>query len=684
MAGNLVKFVYAASATADQIAAFDANTVYFIGNTHQIYKGTTLYDGGSSSVAADLATLRNQIGSLPVDAPYTDLIDYIDESIAAGDTTVTNLVTTLENSLADVATSGAAADVSVVDEDGHFTATNVEDALEELYTAIGTGGTNAAVTVTKTAGGDQDDYAYRYVFSQGGNQIANGTIDIAKDMVATDGELVHPTPENPITIDGQQVTSGAYIRMTIANGDAFYINVADLIEYNSVSDTDEILLSDTNHTISATVGEIAASKIVYQEADAEQGISKKTVAQAINALESSVEDVDNKITTQIGRLDSTVSASQGYVLTGVTQTDGVLTGHTEIALNAQNVAYNSSTVSAALDTIGAIPAEATATTVIGYIDEKTGAGVDALNSTVTATTTAVVPAGGVVVAKTITQSAGVLVSADGVAVEPAGSVATAKSELIGTATDAANADTINGAKAFATEKYNAAVGLIDDIMGTATATAGDMNLYGVKAYADQAASAASTAAVSAAINALDATVTATLASAPTGSVVVAQSITQSDGLLYGAQGVAVEPAGAVATAKTELIGAVDDAATADTINGAKAYTDDAMTSVVGTATDTADLNTVLGAKAYADQAASAAVASASASTTAAINALDSTVTATGTALHSGVFVLSGVTQTDGLLTVGTSTEVEVAGAAAAAEAAAKAYTDSALTWGSLS
>ena len=31
MADNLVKFVYAASATADQIAAFDSNTIYFVG-----------------------------------------------------------------------------------------------------------------------------------------------------------------------------------------------------------------------------------------------------------------------------------------------------------------------------------------------------------------------------------------------------------------------------------------------------------------------------------------------------------------------------------------------------------------------------------------------------------------------------------------------------------------------------
>jgi len=333
MAGeNLVKFVYAASATPEQIAAFNANTIYFIGNTHQIYKGNVLYDGGATDITADLATLESYIGDLPVGEGYDNLIDYIDKSIAAGDQTVSNLVTTLDNSLAGIAKSGAAADASIADTAGNFAATNVEDALAELHAAIGTGGTNAAVTVTKTAGGASDSYAYRYTFSQGGTAIANGVIDIAKDMVATDGELVQPTVENPIVIDGTQVTSGTYIAMTIANGDPFYINVADLIEYNSVSSNDEITLTDTNHVITATVGEIAASKIIYTPASG--STPAKTVAQAINALESAVGtggSVDQKITNALDTLDADLDASGTaahsgvFVMSGVTQANGQLT-----------------------------------------------------------------------------------------------------------------------------------------------------------------------------------------------------------------------------------------------------------------------------------------------------------------------------------------------------------------------
>lgn len=310
MPQNLVNFVYVpGEATAAQIAQFDSNTIYFVAGANginpKIYKGTTLYAN-----AGDLATLRSQIGSLPVDQEYTDLIDYIDKQIAAGDTAIVS-------SLAEVATTGAAADVSVLDTAGNLTATNVEDALQELYTAIGSGGTGSAVTVGKTAGGPNDDYVYRYTFYQGGSAIANGTIDIGKDMVATEGELIHPTAQNPITIDGQSITSGTYIKMTIANGNDFYINVADLIEYNSVSSTTEITLSDNNHTISATVGEIAASKIIYREADdsdPEHPVTQQTVAQAINALESAIGtggNVDAKIAAAINTLNAALIGASG-------------------------------------------------------------------------------------------------------------------------------------------------------------------------------------------------------------------------------------------------------------------------------------------------------------------------------------------------------------------------------------
>ena len=548
MAANLVKFVYAASATPEQIAAFDNNTIYFIGNPRQIYKGSTLYDGGASSVAADLATLESYIGTLPVSGDYEDLIDYIGKSIAAGDQTVMNAVTALDNSLAAVAKTGAAGDVSIADTAGNFAAENVEAALAELHAAIGTGGTNAAVTVTKTAGGANDDYAYRYVFSQGGNAITNGTIDIAKDMVATDGTLVHPTAESPITIDGQQVTSGAYIAMTIANGDTFYINVADLIEYNSVSSTDEITLTDTNHTVTATVGEIAASKIRYTE--------DKTVAQAINALESAVGtggSVDQKITNAIGDLDADLDATAGSVVTGITEVDGVITGIDEIALTAQNVAYGTSNVKAALDTIGTIPATATATTVVDYVDEKTGSGVAALNADLDAALSATdTDTEAVAVVTGVTEVEGVLTAVDSIAADKAGAATRAKAAVVGQSGDAASADTIYGAKAYA----DAAIANLDADLDAAT----------------------------------DTTIT------DTEKVAVITGVTEVDGVITAVDSFDVDKAGAATRAKNAVIGSSSDNANASTIYGAKAYAD----SVIGSAV--ADLDADLDASGTAQHA----------------------------------------------------------------------------------
>lgn len=488
MANNLVRFVYIpTTATAEQIAAFDSDTLYFVNGTRQLYKGSVLYDGGAAAAAADLATLRAQIGTLPVDAAYEDLIDYIDKQIAAGDAAVEADLTALDNSLADVAKSGAAADVSIADTAGNLDATTVEGALAELADKVGDGADAAVVTVTKTMGGANDSFVAKYTFSQGGVAITNGEITIAKDMVATSGELVQPTAENPIVIDGNQVTSGTYIKMTIGNGEDFYINVADLIEYNAVDSTSEIVLTDTNHTITATVGEIAASKIVYREASGTPGeegyVAKQTVAQAINALETAASTgVDNKIAAAIGTLDSTISATSGSVLTGLTIVDGLITGKTEIALTAGNVGYGASTVAAALDTIGVIPSTATATTVVGYVDEKATAAVAALDANVDAVLgVGDTDAEAIAVVTGVTEVDGVITGVDSAAADAAGAATRAKAEVIGQNGDATTANTIYGAKAYAADAVSTAVAALDanlDATGTA-AHAGTFVVSGI-------------------------------------------------------------------------------------------------------------------------------------------------------------------------------------------------------------
>ena len=140
------------------------------------------------------------------------------------------------------------------------------------------------ISVEKIEGESSDDFFYRYNLYQGGNLIEDGTIDIYKGMIVTGGEVIQPTSQNPIEIDGQQITSGTYIQINIENNDPLYIDVEALAVYNTFNDTDEIVVTDNNHSISLNINKILASKIIYKQATA--SAAEQTVAQAIDALES--------------------------------------------------------------------------------------------------------------------------------------------------------------------------------------------------------------------------------------------------------------------------------------------------------------------------------------------------------------------------------------------------------------
>ena len=151
------------------------------------------------------------------------------------------------NDLANIATSGAASDLSIVDTGNFFTSTTVEGALQEIGTNIATAG---AVTITETAG--SGNVLKVYTIAQNGTTV--GTINIPKDLTATSGE---------ITVQDGSGNSGTFLKLTIANGNPIYIDVASLIEYNGVADSSEIAFTDTNHQISGTLktGSIAKSKL---------------------------------------------------------------------------------------------------------------------------------------------------------------------------------------------------------------------------------------------------------------------------------------------------------------------------------------------------------------------------------------------------------------------------------------
>lgn len=275
----------------------------------------------ANAAQSDVDALEGLVGTLPEGAIAKTVTDYIDE--AAGK--VAADLTALDGSLADVAKSGAAADVSIADEGGKITATTVEGALAELAEAISATSTAGAVTCEKSS---PDGVAARYIFKQGGVEIPNAVIDIPKDMVVESGEVV----TNPV---GQP--TGTYIVLTLANKEEnkLYINVTDLIEYVTGGETDEITVAvSAEHVATATVKKIAATKIIYKEAVGET--PEVSVAAALNDIYDQIGkggSVSSQISAAIAELDATVNQSgTGENGTGLTlqviETDGKLTAVT--------------------------------------------------------------------------------------------------------------------------------------------------------------------------------------------------------------------------------------------------------------------------------------------------------------------------------------------------------------------
>lgn len=252
--------------------------------------------------------------------------------------------------LAKIASTGAAADISIADADNKLTATTVEGALAELATAVG----GKAITCEKT---NPDGVAARYVFKQGGVEITNAVIDIPKDMVVSSGSVV----TNP---EGQE--AGTYLELVLANAtnDKVYINVGNLIEYvvsgSTAADSVQVAVS-ADHKVTASIkdGSIVLGKLassVQSEinkahthsnkaaldtvtsekiANWDDAVTKahthsnKTVLDSITqekvaAWDAANSSIDAAVDAGIATLDYTDTAVAGEYVSAVSQKDGVI------------------------------------------------------------------------------------------------------------------------------------------------------------------------------------------------------------------------------------------------------------------------------------------------------------------------------------------------------------------------
>lgn len=227
-----------------------------------------------------------------------------------------------------------------------------QSALTSKFNALQSG---AALSVEKggvaasnpTIGAD----GYTYTIKQGSSSLFS--INIAKDMVVSDGEVITADGTENTTTDGNTsagLTSGEkYIKLQLANSTKLlYIPVNSLYKDYTFSDTTEIDFTDTNNTITAEIktGSIAKSKLdsgVQASLDladsAIQDISGKAdkVASAVSGNFAGL-DVNGNLTDSGSKAsDFQVAGSYKTTQTAVSDpTNGSTPGLTFIATISQN------------------------------------------------------------------------------------------------------------------------------------------------------------------------------------------------------------------------------------------------------------------------------------------------------------------------------------------------------------
>lgn len=245
----------------------------------------------------------------------------IEESaIAISNVGLKSEISELENSLADVATSGVAEDVAITDTGGYFTSDNVEGALAELASAA-SGGVASKTVYLRDESSGQSSYAKVYKLYQGENPpdaqthpaTLIGTINIPLDKVVRDGHIV--TVTNGVDSDGDTVPTGTadgtYIKLTFQNVPTpAYINVQDLVDVYSGGTTTETTVSiSAQNEITVSINEISGSKLTT--GSVVKGKLDSGVQSSLNLADSAVQSVIEGSTNGTVSVDGTDVAVHG-------------------------------------------------------------------------------------------------------------------------------------------------------------------------------------------------------------------------------------------------------------------------------------------------------------------------------------------------------------------------------------
>lgn len=282
-----------------------------------VFEGTGEGSVAAAKAAADAAqadvnALKTKVGTVAEGKTVVELIETAQDAAdkAQGDVnTLAGKVGTVAEGSTVVGMIGAVqGEVDTVEgkvgnvDSLETTNKTVVGAINEVLTAVGTGGTAAVVTITTDT--TTDGALKSYTVKQGDTTV--GVIDIPKDMVVESGEVV---------VDPAGQEAGTYIKLKLANvTDPLYINVGRLVDiYTAEADASQVQLSITNNKISAAI--VAGSINTVELADnavttakiADANVTKAKLSSEVQGLldnaatEADLTLAENRITALEGK-----------------------------------------------------------------------------------------------------------------------------------------------------------------------------------------------------------------------------------------------------------------------------------------------------------------------------------------------------------------------------------------------
>lgn len=331
-----VKFLKGLASAYASLTNKNADTFYYTTDDSQLYLGSIKLSNTNEIVAAVERIAQNEADIVTINTTLTKI---------QGDASVEG---SIKKAVAD-------AKAELEGKIGNLEALNTTnkatlvEAINEVLTAVGAGGTAAAVTMTTN---DTEDYAASYTLKQGNNTI--GTINVPKDMVVKSG-TVEVNPE------GKE--EGTYIVLTLANAteDKIYVNVGTLVDIYRAEET----AAQVQIAIDADTREISATIVAGSITDTELAQNAVTTAKIADGNVTKAK-LSTEVQASLNKADNAIQVIAEGSANGTIAVDGV-----DVAVTGlKSAAYAETT---AFDAAGSAAAvESAANEKINNVEETLG------------------------------------------------------------------------------------------------------------------------------------------------------------------------------------------------------------------------------------------------------------------------------------------------------------------------